>query len=114
MLYFVRAEFVEENIAGKPFAEVSKWIEQVVHPSLLALDKLVQEKKVTGGTIAGVREGVFIMDFPSNEVVGEFLRGLPFWGAMKWTVSPLQSLKSAVEQDEMAFRKARAMAAGQR
>ena len=75
---------------------------------------MIKEKKITGGLVAGVREGVFIIDFPFNQAVGEFLRGLPFWAAMKWTVCPLQSPKSCVEQDRVAFQKARAMAAGQR
>jgi hypothetical protein len=51
MQYFVRAEFVEENIAGKPFADVMSWIETVIHPSLDALDKAVGNRKVTGGLI---------------------------------------------------------------
>ena len=109
MQYFIRGEFVEQNIAGKPFAEAMSWIETVVHPSLEAADKFVREKKITGGVIAGVREGVFILEAPSNEEVGMFLRNLPFWGAMKWTVSPIQSFKSAVEQDKASFKQARAM-----
>ncbi len=59
--------------------------------------------------IAGVREGVFILEASSNEEVGTFLRNLPFWGAMKWTVFPIQSFKSAVEQDKASFKQARAM-----
>jgi hypothetical protein len=114
MLYFVKGEFVEGNIAGKPTEEAITWIEHVIHPSLEALEKMIQEKKITGGLVAGVREGIFIVDFPSNQDVGEFLRGLPFWAALKWTVYPLQSPKSCVEQDRVAFQKARAMIAGQR
>ena len=109
MQYFVRAEMVEENIAGKPFADVMNWIETVVQPSLEALDKAVGNRKVTGGVIAGVREGVFILEASSNEEVGMFLRNLPFWSAMKWTVFPIQSFKSAVEQDKASFKQARAM-----
>jgi len=100
---------VEENIAGKPFADVMSWIETVVHPSLEMAEKFVSEKKITGGVISGVREGVFILEASSNEEVGKFLRNLPFWGAMKWTVSPLQSFKSAVEQDKESFKQARSM-----
>ena len=100
---------MEENIAGKPFVDVMNWIETVVHPSLEALDKAVGSRKVTGGVIAGVREGVFILEASSNEEVGTFLRSLPFWGAMKWTVFPIQSFKSGVEQDKASFKQARAM-----
>jgi hypothetical protein len=100
---------VEENIAGKPFANVMSWIEMVVHPSLEALGKSVGDKKVMGGVVAGVREGVFLLEASSNEEVGMFLRNLPFWGAMKWTVFPIQSFKSAVEQDKASFKQARVM-----
>ena len=114
MQYLVQGLFVEENTAGKPQADVISWIEMIVHPSLDMLDKAVQEKKITGGVVAGVREGVFIMDASSNEEVGKFLRSLPFWGALKWTVTPIQSYRSAVEQDKASFQQARAMMAGGR
>ena len=114
MQYLVRGEFVEENVAGKPQADIISWIEMVVHPSLEMLEKAVQEKKITGGVGAGVREGVFIFDASSNEEVGKFLRSLPFWGALKWTVTPLQSYKSAIDQDKASFQQARAMMAGAR
>ena len=114
MLYFVKAEFVEENIAGKPLEEQLSWIENVVHPSLEALENGMHEKKMMGGVIAGVRTGLFVMDASSHEAVGEYLRSLPFWGAMKWTVEPLQSMHSAVEQDRAAFKKARAISSGHR
>ena len=86
-----------------------KWVEMVDHPSLEMLEKGVQEKKFTGGMVAGAREGVLIMDASSNEEVGAFLRGLPFWGALKWTVTPLQSFRSAVDQDKATFEQVRKM-----
>ncbi len=111
MQYLVKGEFVEENIAGKPQSDAISWIEKVVHPSLEMLDKAVKEKRITGGINAGVREGVFILEAPSNEEVGKFLRNLPFWGALKWSVIPLQTFQSAVAQDKAAFQQARAMMA---
>jgi hypothetical protein len=114
MQYLIRGEFVEENIAGKPLEENIRFIESVVHPSLGMLEKAVHEKKLTGGVVAGVREGVMIMEASSNEEVGGFLRSLPFWGALKWTVIPLQSFPSAVEQDKASFAQARKMMQGNR
>ncbi len=111
MQYLVKGEFVEENIAGKPQSDAISWIETVIHPSLEMLDKAVKEKRITGGINAGVREGVFILEAPSNEEVGKFLRNLPFWGALKWSVTPLQTFQSAVAQDKAAFQQARAMMA---
>ena len=109
MQYLIRGEFVEENTAGKATMDAIKWIEMVDHPSLEMLEKGVQEKKFTGGMVAGAREGVLIMDASSNEEVGAFLRGLPFWGALKWTVTPLQSFRSAVDQDKATFEQVRKM-----
>ena len=99
MLYHVVGEFIEENTAGKPPAEVAGFIERVIHPSLEALEKLMQEKKFTGGLYAGVRGGAFIVDASSHEEVSKILRGLPFWGVLKWQVTPLQSPRSAIEHD---------------
>ena len=62
MLYCVKVELVEENIAGKPMQETIAFIEEVVAPSLEALESAVQAKKITGGLAAGAREGFFIMD----------------------------------------------------
>jgi hypothetical protein len=112
MLYFVKAEFIEENNAGKPVQEVMALIEGIVTPSLEALEKAIQAKKITGGLHAGAREGFFIMEASSNEELADFLRSLPFWVMMKWTVVPLQSPRSAMEQDKAFMQKARAMLSG--
>lgn len=112
MQYLVKGEFIEEILANMSMEESFKWIEMVVHPSLEILEKQVQEKKIIGGIAAGERIGYFIIDVPSHEEAGRWLRNLPFWGALKWTVVPLQSSRSAVDQDKAAFQHARAMMAG--
>jgi len=108
MLYFVKGEFVEENNAGKPIQQIAAFIEGMVVPSLEALEKAIQDKKITGGLGTGAREGFFILDASSNEDVGKFLRSLPFWVAFKWTVVPLQSPRSAIEQDKASMQRAKA------
>ena len=112
MQYFVKAEFIEENNAGKPIQDVVALIDGMVTPSLEALEKAIQAKKVTGGLVAGAREGFFMMDASSHEEIAGFLRSLPFWVAMKWTVVPLQSPRSAIEQDRAFIQKAKAMLGG--
>ena len=111
MQYLVRGEFLDANTAGKPMEDALGWIEMVVRPSLEALAKAVDEKKITGGPAAGARETIFILDTSSNEEVGTFLRSLPYWRALKWTVTPLQSFRSVLDQDKVAFAQARKMAA---
>ncbi len=114
MLYFVKAEFIEENNAGKPVQDIMTFIEEIIAPSLETLEKAIQAKKITGGLAAGEREGYFIMDASSHEEIAEFLRNLPFWAMMKWTVIPLQSPHSANEQDKAFMQKAKAMLSGKR
>ena len=87
------------------------YIEQVIHPSLQALARMVEEKMLVGGVVAGVRECVTIVDVPSNEEVGKWLRTLPFWSSLRWTVYPLQSFRSAMEQDKAAIEEMKAMVA---
>jgi len=112
MHYLVKGEFIEEILAGKTPEESAMYIQQVIKPSLEALWKHAEEKKVVGGVTAGVREAAFIIDVDSNAEVGRLLRSLPFWGAMRWTVSPLQSFQSAIDQDSEAIRAMRAMVVG--
>jgi hypothetical protein len=113
MQYFVKGEFVEDNIAGKPFPDVMTYIQQVIHPSLHALDKATREAKVIGGIGAGERIGYMILEAPNHEEVGKFLRNLPFWGSLKWTIVPLQTFESCVAQDLAAFEQAKVMMTAQ-
>lgn len=107
MQYLIRGEFLDSSTAGKSSEEARSWIETVVRPSLEMLAKAVDEKRITGGPAAGARETIFIADLSSNEDVGSFLRGLPYWRALKWTVTPLQSFSSALDEDKVAFAQAR-------
>jgi hypothetical protein len=112
MHYLVQGEFIEEILAGKTPEESAMYIQQVVKPSLEARWKHSEDKKIVGGVLAGVRESAFIIDVDSNAEVGRLLRSLPFWGSMRWTVSPLQSFQSAVDQDSEAVQAMRAMVVG--
>ncbi len=112
MHYLVKGEFIEEILAGKTPEESAMYVQQVVSPSLEALSKHAEEKKIVGGVVSGAREAAFIIDVDSNAEVGRLLRTLPFWGAMRWTVSPLQSFQSAADQDREAIRAMRAMVVG--
>jgi hypothetical protein len=103
MHYIVKGEFIEETLVGKTPDESTMYYEQVIKPSLEALWKLTEEKKVVGGVVAGARESIFIIDAESNAEVGRLLRSLPMWAASRWTVSPLQSFQSAIEQDREAM-----------
>jgi hypothetical protein len=109
MHYLVNGEFIDEIQAGKTPEESAMYFQQVIKPSLEALRKHVEEKRVVGGVVAGDRECAFILDADSNDEVGRLLRSLPFWGATRWTIYPLQSFQSVLDQDREAIQAMRAM-----
>jgi hypothetical protein len=92
-----------------PAEGLTKLIEQAVRPSLQMLVKWEEQGNVKGGIVAGVRKGVFIMEAASAEEIGGMLRSLPFWGLMKWEVTPLQSVQSAIDQDRKIIEQMKAM-----
>jgi hypothetical protein len=96
MQYLVEAENIDGLI---PMKDVPDYINHIVIPSYEQLIKLESENKIKGGLLAGQRAGAFVMEASSPEDLGKMLRAIPFWGMVKWKVSPLQSLKSALEQD---------------
>jgi len=99
MLYLVKAELVENSISAEAFPQI---FERVIRPSLESLAKMVDDKKLTGGIPAGQRAGFFIMDAQSNEEVDRVLGGLPFWGLLNMSVTPLVSVRTAMERDQRA------------
>ena len=96
MLYLVTGRFIEGSVTSAEFPQV--W-EQAIRPSLESLAKMADEKKLSGGILAGQRAGAFIIEAQSNEEVGAILAALPFWGLVTWDVTPLQSIRSAIERD---------------
>ena len=99
MLYLVKAELVENSISAEAFPQV---FERVIRPSLESLAKMVDDNKMTGGVLAGQRAAAFIMDAQSNEEVDKVLGGLPFWGLLNLSVTPLVSVRTAMERDQRA------------
>ena len=96
MQYLVEAENIDGLIQMK---DVPDYVKSLVIPSYELLIKLEAEGKIKGGLVAGQRSGAFVMDADSNEDLGKKLRTIPFWGMVKWKTTPLQSFKSALEQD---------------
>ena len=105
--FLVIGEYVEPGPAFTAQQTVMM-IEQLITPSLEMLAKWEEEGRVKGGLVAGEREGAFIMEAASSEEIGGMLRSLPFWGLLKWQVKPLQTLRSAMEQDRKSVEAARA------
>ncbi|HEV2389269.1 MAG TPA: hypothetical protein VGS04_00955 [Nitrososphaerales archaeon] len=109
MRYLVRGEFIEESSAGRTPEESTLYFQQVVKPSIEALWQLTDEKKVVRGVTAGEHESVFEAEAESEAEVGRLLRSLPFREAIRWTISPIQSLQSALRKSREARRAMRTM-----
>ncbi len=96
MQYLVEAENIDGLI---PMKDVPDYINHIVIPSYQELIRLESENKIKGGLLAGQRAGAFVVEASSNEELGKMLKSIPFWGMVKWNITPLQSFKSALEQD---------------
>jgi hypothetical protein len=92
-LYLVTAEYVEPGPLLPP-QQVVQMVESIILPSFEALEELARQKKiVAGGLVSGARSGAFILDAASNAEVSRILMELPFWGVVKWDVTPLESFR---------------------
>ena len=92
-LYHVIGEYVDPGALLPPQGLVPI-AEQVILPSFEALAKLQDEKKIlAGGIYSGDRRGAFILDAADNDEASRVLMSLPFWGLVKWTVTPMQSFR---------------------
>jgi len=107
MRYLVRGEFVDDTFEGMSPAESALYFQQVIKPSIEALWELADEMKIVRGVTAGWRESAFVVEAASSDEVGRLLRSLPFRGAVRWSVSPIQSLQSALHGHREAQRAGR-------
>ena len=93
MRYLVTGTYVEPGPLLPP-QQVVQMLEQVVIPSLESMAALEKEKRiVAGGVLTGAREGVLIIEASSHEEVTRTLMNLPFWGLLKWQVTPIESFE---------------------
>ena len=102
MLYLIKLKGIENVLAGPPAANVAL-IENQILPTLKILAGLEKDGKLTGGSMAGRRELLFVMDFPSNEEAGKFVMSLPWWPVHDCEIVALQSIASHVPIIEQAL-----------
>jgi hypothetical protein len=102
MRYLAIAEYVEPGPLLPP-QQVAQMVERLIIPSFEALAKLEDEKKVLGGGVnVGARGGAFILEVASEDEANRVLQSLPFWGLIKWTITPLQGFRQrAADQRAM-------------
>jgi hypothetical protein len=108
-LYLAIGEYVEPGPLFPP-QQVAQMIENVVLPSFEAMAKLQDEKKiVAGGVYAGERKGCIILDAASNDEVNRTLLALPFWGLLRWTVTPMQGFRERAADERKAVEAMKSM-----
>ena len=104
MTYLVIGEFIDPGPMMTP-QQVVQMGENVVNPGLDVLTKWEADKRIMGGMYVGDRKAAFILQAESNDEVDRMIQGLPFWGIMKWSVSPLQSFAARAEENKARFEK---------
>ncbi len=103
MLYLVKGEYIDPGVL-LPAEQLPGIVQNLVIPSMEAMAQLEKENKIrAGGIYAGARAGVCIIEAESNDEVSRLLQNLPFWGLLKWDVTPLQSFGDRAEQDRQRF-----------
>ena len=75
-------------------------LENGILPTFDAFLKLEENNKIlAGGLPVAERTFVFILEAASNEEADKILRNIPAWGALEWTVTPLQSFAGRAAQE---------------
>ena len=109
MRYLAIAEYTEPGPLLPP-QQVAQLVEQLVIPSFEALAKLEDQKKVLGGGVnVGGRAGAFILDVGSDDEANRILQSLPFWGVVKWALTPLQGFRARVADERAMLGQLKAM-----
>src|SRR5919202_1756633 len=99
MQYLVTGEFIDPGPLLPP-DQLVELIRHLVVPSHDALTNLKAEGKLLGGGYSvGERAGAFIFDVDSNAELDSLLQSLPYWGLVKFKVTPLEDVESRRERD---------------
>jgi hypothetical protein len=109
MRYLAIAEYIDPGPLLPPQGVVQV-VEQLVIPSFEALAKLEEQKKILGGGVnVGARGGAFILDVASEDEAHRILADLPFWGVVKWTLTPLQGFRQRAADERSRVERLKSM-----
>jgi hypothetical protein len=96
-------QYLVEATGGPGFtspAETMTVLEKGILPGFEYLLKLQADKKIlAGGLPVGDRSFVFIIEAASNDEADRLVRSIPFWGALQWKVTPLQSFAGRADTE---------------
>ena len=112
MQYLVTGEYVEPG-ALLPLDKVVEMVENAAVPSLRALAQLQQDGTIlAGGIHVAARTGTMILEAESPEAADQILGRLPFWGLLRWTVTPLVSFSDRADWEAQAVAELKQRLAG--
>jgi hypothetical protein len=98
-LFLVTGSYIDPGPLLPP-QQVVPMMEQMVFPSMEAVAKLQDQKKIlAGGLVTGERALAFMLEAASNIEVSRLLVELPFWGIVKWDVKPLDPIRERVVEE---------------
>jgi len=109
MRYLVRGELTEESLAGRTPEESITYFQRIIMPKVGALLGLAEKKRVVRGVTFGGLEGAFVVDADTGAEAERLFRSLPLNNAVRWSISPIESLEYALKNHREARRAARAI-----
>ncbi len=99
-LFLVTGSYIDPGPLLPP-QQVVLMMEQMVFPSMEAVAKLQDQKKIlAGGLVTGERSLAFMIEAASNMEVSLLLVRLPFWGLVKWDVTPLDPIRERAAEEQ--------------
>jgi hypothetical protein len=109
MRYLVRGEFSEESLAGRTPEESTLYFQRIIMPKVEALLGHAEKKRVVRGVTFGGLEGAFVVDADSTAEAERLFTSLPLNNAVRWSISPIESLEYAIKKHREARRASRAI-----
>jgi muconolactone delta-isomerase len=98
MQYLVTGEYVEPGPLLPP-EQLVDMLRQVIVPSHDVTNLKAEGKLVARRYSVGERAGAFVFEADSNAELDALLQGLPYWGLIKFRVTPLEGIEGRRERD---------------
>ncbi len=112
MQYLVTGTYNEPGPLLPP-EKVVEMVENVVVPSLEIISQMQKDgKMLAGGIHAGSRVGTMIVEAASNEEVDQMIGKIPFWGLLRWTITPLVSFSDRAKWEAEGVKEMKKRLAG--
>jgi hypothetical protein len=96
-------QYLVEGSGGPGFMgpdEVIEVLEEVILPTFEHLAVLESNGTIRAGGLPVADRGfVFVVEASSNDEVDQLVRDIPAWGALDWTVTPLQSFSGRATKE---------------